>query len=125
MAADGLKTINNSLWHLGNITPPSLVRPDLLHCIYLGIFSHLMDWLLPFLEDLGRLKAFDNIWKNVLPYMSFTYPTKDYRQVTPWNGKEMRSLGRIILVVFAASLRRTAGCTKLTPIELQSANKAI
>ena len=84
-----------------------------------------MDWLLPFLEDMGRLEAFDNIWKNVPPYTSFTHPTKAYRQVTQWNGKEMRSLGHIILVVFAASLRRTAGCTKLTPIELQSANKAI
>ena len=82
LAADGMKTINNLLWHIGNVTPPSLVRPDLLHYIYLGIFSHLMDWLLPFLEDMGRLEAFDNIWKNILPYTSFTHPTKAYRQVT-------------------------------------------
>ena len=61
LATDSIKTINNLLWHLGNVTLPSLIHPDLLHCIYLGIFSHLMDWLLRFLEDMGQLKAFDHI----------------------------------------------------------------
>ena len=125
LTADGMKIVDNSLWYLTNISPPSLVRPDLLHCIYLGMLTHLMDWILPFLEDIHRLTTFDDIWGNVPPYPSFTHPKKAYCQVTQWNGKEMRNLEQIILVVFAAAIRRTADCDKLSPGQLQNANKAI
>ena len=43
MSADGIKIINNALWHLRNIIPTELIRPDILHGIYLKMLEHLME----------------------------------------------------------------------------------
>ena len=125
LRADGMKPNNNSLWHLSNLNPPELIRPDILHGIYLGMFTHLMTWLLPFLSELGRLVVFDQIWQSLPPYLGFTVPNKSYRQVTQWTGREMRNLGRIVLAVFAATIRRSADNLRLTPAQTTDANKAI
>ena len=82
LTADGMKIVDNFLLHLTNISLPSLVHLDLLYCIYLGMLTHLMDWILPFLEDIHCLTAFNDIWGNVPPYPSFTHPRKAYHQVT-------------------------------------------
>ena len=44
------------------------------------------------------------IWKNLPYYPGFNRPTKAYREVSQWQGKELRTLGRAILVALAASL---------------------
>ena len=44
-------------------------------------------------------------------YLGFTVPKRAYRQVSKWQGKEMRNLGRIVLPAFIVALR--------TPTEAQ------
>src|SRR5437588_1309554 len=39
------------------------------------------------------------------PYPGFTVPKKAYREVSQWQGKEMRNLGRIVLAAFTTALR--------------------
>src|SRR5437660_11322155 len=38
-------------------------------------------------------------------YPGFTVPKKAYRQVSQWQGKDMRTLGRIVLPAFVEALR--------------------
>jgi hypothetical protein len=63
-----------------------------------------MGWLHGFLKKYQRLNYFDDTWENLLPYQNVSIPNKPYRQVSQWQGKEMRSFGRIILPALAASL---------------------
>ena len=58
-----------------------------------------------FLTKHGQQELFDNVWKSLPPYPGFFLPKKAYREVTQWQGKAMRNLGRCILSVFASSLR--------------------
>ena len=53
----------------------------------------MMDWIEGFLKKHGRLQAFDDVWKALPPYPGFLVPKKAYREVTQWQGKEMRNLG--------------------------------
>jgi len=57
----------------------------------------------------GRLQAFNNIWKALLPYQAFLVPKKPYREVTQWQGKEIRYLGCCILGVLTVALRQAGG----------------
>jgi len=89
---------------LHGVSAPGLHKPDLLHTVYLGLFKHLMDWIEDFLKKDGRLQAFDHTWKVLPPYPGFILPKKAYREVTQWQGKEMRNLGVWLLGVLAVSL---------------------
>ena len=66
-----------------------------------------MDWIEGFLKKYKRLGIFDNIWEKIPPYPGYQPPTKRYRQITMWNGKEMRGVTRVILACFTAALRQT------------------
>jgi len=81
----------------------------MLHTIYLGLFKHMMDWIEGFLKKHGRLEAFDNVLKALLPYPGFLVPKKSYGEVTQWQGKEMRDQGRCILGVLAVALHQPGG----------------
>ena len=82
-----------------------LLKPDILHNIYLGLFKHVMKWIEGFLKRHKRQQAFDHIWKALPPYPGFNVPQKAYREVRQWPRKEMRNLGRYISRVFASALR--------------------
>ncbi|RPB03037.1 hypothetical protein L873DRAFT_1654530, partial [Choiromyces venosus 120613-1] len=82
-----------------------LHKPDLLHNIYLGLFKHMIEWVEGFLKKHKWQKEFDDVWKALPPYHGFSVPKKSYREVTQWQGKEMRNLGRCITVVLASALR--------------------
>jgi len=86
------------------VSTPDLDKPDMLHTVYLGLFKHMMDWIHRFLKKLMRQQAFDNSWKALPPYPGFFVPKKTYREVTQWQGKEMRNLRRCWLVVLAVAL---------------------
>ena len=79
---------------LHQVSAPGLHKPDLLYTVYLGLFKHLMDWISGFLKKHARLQAFDDTWKTLPSYTGFFVPKKAYREVTQWQGKEMRNLGR-------------------------------
>ena len=59
-----------------------------------------------FLKKHGRQQALDDAWKALPSYSGFYVPKKAYREVTQWQGKEMRNLGRFLLGVLAVALRR-------------------
>ena len=65
-----------------------------------------MDWIQGFLKKHGRLQAFADAWKTLPPYPEFFVPKKAYREVTQWQGEEMRNLGRCLLGVLAVALRQ-------------------
>jgi len=69
----------------------------------------MMDWIEGFLKKHGRLQAFDDVWKALPPYPGFLVPKKAYCEVTQWQGKEMRNLGRCILGLLAVALRQPGG----------------
>src|SRR5205807_2995770 len=101
----GVKMGHNLFSRLHRLDPVDLHKPDLLHNIYLGLFKHMMEWVEGFLKKHKRQQAFDDAWKPVPPYPRFSVPKKAYREVTQWQGKEMRNLSRCITAVLAAALR--------------------
>jgi len=102
----GIKTGQNVFQGLERVSTPDLHMPDLLHTIYLGLFKHMMDWIQGFLKKHSRQQAFDDAWKALPPYPGFLVPNKAYREVTQWQGKEMRNLGCCLLGVLAVALRQ-------------------
>ena len=101
----GLKIGRNVFSGLHRVDPADLHKPDLLHNIYLGLFKHMMEWVEGFLKKHKRQQAFDDAWKALPPYPGFSVPKKAYREVTQWQGKEMRNLGRCISAVLASALQ--------------------
>jgi len=96
---------NNVFTGLDRVSPRDLDKPDLLHNIYLGLFKHIMEWMEGCLKKHKQQQAFDDAWKEIPPYPGFTVPKKPYREITQWQGKEMRNLGRCISPVLASALR--------------------
>jgi len=101
----GIKRGQNVFQGLVRVSTPDLHKPDMLHTIYLGLFKHMMDWIQGFLKKHARQQAFDDAWKALPPYPGFIVPKKAYREVTQWQGKEMRNPGRCLLGVLAVALR--------------------
>jgi len=106
---DNLGMGQNIFPRLNRVSASDLYKPDMLHTMYLGLFKHMMDWIEGFLKKHGRLQAFDDVWKALPPYPRFLVPKKAYHEVTQWQGKEMRNLGRCILGVLAVALRHPGG----------------
>src|ERR1700709_1937150 len=112
----GIKIGQNVFHGLHHVSAPDLQKPDLLHTVYLGLFKHMMDWIQGFLKKYARLQGFDYTWKGLPPYPGFFAPKKAYREVTQWQGKEMRNLGHCLLGVLAVSLRQP-DCTQVLPFK--------
>ena len=108
LSAVGIKMDRNVFTGISRVTIPHLFKPDILHNVYLGLFKHMMQWIEDFLKKHDRQDIFDEVWKSLPPYPGFFVPRKAYREVTQWQGKEMRNLGRCILGVLASALRRPA-----------------
>ena len=87
-----VKIGHNVFAELYRVNPADLHKPDLLHNIYLGLFKHMMEWVEGFLKKHKRQQAFDDAWKELPPYPGFSVPKRAYREVTQWQGKEMRNL---------------------------------
>ncbi|KAF8536975.1 hypothetical protein BDD12DRAFT_704588, partial [Trichophaea hybrida] len=86
------------------VDPYELHQPDNLHVIYLGMFKHLMEWIEEFLHRYQRRTEFDLVWQTIPSYPGFSHPSKPYRQITQFQGKDMRNIGRIIYPALAAAL---------------------
>ena len=103
----GVKTGRNVFTELYRVNLAGLHKPDLLHNIYLGPFKHMMELVEGFLKKHKRQQAFENARKELPPYPGFSVPKRAYREVTQWQGKEMRNLSRCISAVFLASALRS------------------
>lgn len=126
LRAAGVKNVQNALWRLRDVMNPcDIVRPDLLHNMYLGNLEYLMEWIEGFLTVHNRLSAFDDVWFNISRYPGNCTPQKPYRYLTQVQGKEMRAIHQIILGVFTASLRRKTDLPKPTGAQDQEFKRAI
>ena len=109
----GMKIDRNVFSGLYRVNTADLHKPDLLYNIYLGLFKHMMKWIEGFLKKHKQQQAFNDIWKAMPSYPGCNVPKKAYREVTQWQGKEMRNLGRCISPVFASALRDPDGSQQL------------
>jgi hypothetical protein len=100
----GVRQTEGVFWELKSLDWVSLLVPDVLYTIYLGILKHLMEWVIPFFEHHNRMDRFNQIWHQMSPYLGFTPFTKPYNAVTQWQGKEMRLLGGMLLPLFVSIL---------------------
>ena len=101
----GARTTEGVFWALRCFDWTSALVPDVLHTIYLGLLKHLMDWLVPFLEHHNRMEAFNRLWSIMPPYPGFSPFRKPYTEVTQWQGKELKMLGRTLLPILGATLQ--------------------
>jgi hypothetical protein len=105
LTSRGVKLSEGVFWGLNFISHRyTLVRPDTLHVIYLGILKHLMDWMVKFLTHHDRIGIFNLVWASMESFPGLKMLNKSYSVVTQWNGREMRQLLQIILPAFTATL---------------------
>ena len=50
----GLKIFPLAIWKLEDVNCHELFAPDTLHCIWIGVFNHLMNWIMGFLKKHER-----------------------------------------------------------------------
>ena len=110
----GIKDVNNAFWHIPNLYPYELVKPDILYTLLLGMLEYLIKWVMGFLTCVRRTTDFDYIWSRFPPYPGFTRPNKAYRSFSHWKGKEITNLLRMIVAVCKAALDRTSGVGPIT-----------
>jgi hypothetical protein len=49
----------------------TIIVPDILHNMYLGMVKHWMDWVMSFLEQYSRIDKFNQLWAMMPPYPGF------------------------------------------------------
>ena len=125
LKVQGVKNLENTLWSVPNVNPPDLGRADILHNILLRVLVHVMDWIEGFLEHYDQINAFDYVWHWLPPYPGVVVPTKSYRMVSQWSGKELRHFVRVILDTFTVALRWTTNQPYPTGSQVQEFNTAI
>jgi len=97
-------TSEGVFWTMKCISPTTIIVPDILHTIYLGMLKYLMEWVPSFLEQQSRIDKFNQLWALMPPYLGFTRFNKPYSQVRDWSGEDMNALRRVIVPVFAETL---------------------
>jgi len=107
-------TAEDILCNMVCISPTTIIIPDILLMVYLGMLKHFIDWVTSFLKQHFRI---DNI--NQLLAMMSSYPgiarfNKPYSQVTQWSGKAMKALGCVIIPVFAPTLLNPLASQKIS-----------
>ena len=108
--ARGLKPNRNMFYGLrGAVESSDMHVPDTLHSLYLGMLRYGLTWMVELLGSYKRLDIFDAAWKKVPVYGELSvYRDKTFLQMTQFQGKEMRSVGRYALALFAVALRNPA-----------------
>jgi hypothetical protein len=96
-------TSEGVFWNVKCISPTTIIVPDILHTVYLGMVRHVTDWVTSFLEQHSRIDKFNQLWAMMPPYASFALFNKPFSQVMQWSGKAMKALGRVIVPVFVAT----------------------
>ena len=89
------------------------------------MLDHLMSWIQALLQQHNRINAFNYVWRRLPQYLGFSVPSKAYRLISQWSGKEMRNFAKIILGTFTVALRRSADQPQPTGDQLQDFNTAI
>jgi hypothetical protein len=64
-------TSEGVFWNMKYISPTTLIIPDILHTVYLGMLEHLRNWVTSFLEQHSRIHKFNQLWTMMPPYSGF------------------------------------------------------
>jgi len=94
----------NLLWDLDCMTS-DLPKPNLLHTMQLGMLKHLLEWLSVFLKQHNRFEAFNNIWLSVPAYLDMAQPWWTYKEVSSWQGKEIKTMSCFLVAILRCALR--------------------
>jgi hypothetical protein len=97
-------TSDGVFWNMKCISPTTIIIPDILHTIYLGMHQHLIDWVTSFHEQHSMIDKFNQVWEIMPLCPDFASFNKPYSQVTQWSGKEMKAFGHMIFAGFLANL---------------------
>ena len=60
-------TSEGVFWNMQCISPTTIIIPNILHSIYLGVLKHLMEWVTSFLEQHSRINKFNQLWVMMPP----------------------------------------------------------
>jgi hypothetical protein len=96
-------TSEGVFWNMKCISPTTIIIPDILNIVYLGMLNHSVDLVTSFLDQHSRIDRFNHLWAMVPLYPGLAGFNKPYSQVTKWSGEEMKALGGVIVPVFAAT----------------------
>jgi len=55
-------TSEGIFWNMKCISPRTIIVPDILHSIHLGMLKHLMDWVTSFLQQHSRIHKFNDFF---------------------------------------------------------------
>ena len=95
----GLESEVNLLWNLAACDPYHLWEPDILHLLNLGIVKTTMEWVIGYMGDRGLLDRFNVRFKSMAPYPGFARFKRSYKEVSSWQGKEMRTMMKFLLAI--------------------------
>lgn len=101
----GVNTRLGTVWGLKCFDQKTMIVPDILHTLHLGLQKHEMEWITGFTKDEGVATEFDAVWTKIENYCGLTALGKEYNQVSQWNGREMRFVANTVHAVFAGVLR--------------------
>jgi hypothetical protein len=76
----GVVPARNILWTTSACIG-DLPKPDLLHCLQLGVLEHLLSWVLDFLRESRRAALFDQLWVSIPQYQDMVRPTKTFQEI--------------------------------------------
>lgn len=100
------KPIDNALWKSGVADMADAWKPDLLHTIYEGMFSHLLTSLKHFLVDHKRLGMFEEAWLRTPAYDGVSAPRNSVFEEEQRTGKTQRDNLRRILPALVIALEK-------------------
>jgi len=101
-------TLEGIFWIMRCISPTTIIVPNILPTICLGMLNHLMDWVMFFLEQHSRIGKFNTLWAMITPFPGFPRFNKPYSQVLQQSVTKMKELGRMIIPVFAVTLSNSS-----------------
>ena len=101
----GLRLFPLGILKLEGVSSHEIFAPDVLHWIWIGVFSHLIGWIMGFLKKNEQLDLFHQAWLVCTEYPNFRKPNKIFSAMKKWTGFENRSAGRILLPCLAVALK--------------------
>jgi hypothetical protein len=60
------------------------------------MLDHLQKWIFLFMKTYERLDKYNAIWSFMPGYHDLTPKNMSYEEVSRWNGKEMKEMGRYL-----------------------------
>jgi len=99
----GVQTSEVVFWTMKSTSLTTIMVPDILHTLLLGMRKQLIDWVLSCLKQHSRIDTFEQCRAIIPPYLGFARFHKPYSHVPQCSGNEMKAHGSVIVPVFPAT----------------------